>query len=68
MPKPEFSIDDKRSQVAVEATGANEIFSIPIQSRPGWRRIGLDVQVARLTQMISALERGGAVFEHAYDY
>ena len=57
-----------RSQVAVEATGANEIFSIPIQSRPGWRRIGLDVQVARLTQMISALERGGAVFEHAYDY
>ena len=57
-----------RSQVAVEVTGANEVFSIPIQSRPGWRRIGLDVRVAHLTQMISAVEREGAVFEHAYDY
>jgi len=56
------------SPAAIEVAGANEIFSIPIQSRPGWRRIGLDVQVARLTQMISAVERGGAVFEHAYDY
>jgi FAD/FMN-containing dehydrogenase len=57
-----------RSQVVVDAMGANEIFSIPIQSRPGWRRVGLDVQVAHLTQMISAVERGGAAFEHAYDY
>jgi len=56
------------SQAVVEATGAKEIFSIPVQSRPGWRRAGLDVEVTHLTEMISAVERRAAVFEHAYDY
>ena len=56
------------SQDVVEVTGAKEIFSIPVQSQPGWRRAGLDVEVAHLTQMISAVELRAAVFEHAYDY
>jgi len=56
------------SQASAGATGSSEIFSIPVQSRPGWRRIGLDVEVAQLTQMIAAVEREAAVFEHAYDY
>jgi len=48
--------------------GATEIFSIPIQSRPGWRRIGLDTEVSALTRLIGAVEKQGAEFEHAYDY
>jgi hypothetical protein len=55
-------------QAPVDATSANEIFSISIQSRPGWRRIGLDVEVTQLTRMISGVERQAAVFEHVYDY
>ena len=51
-----------------ETAGAREIFSLDIQSRPGWRRSGFDVEVPQLTRLISAVESRGAVFEHAYDY
>ena len=52
----------------LDTAGAREIFSLPIQSRPGWRRIGLETDVAALTRQIAAVERQGAMFEHAYDY
>lgn len=52
----------------IETSGAHEIFSLPIQSRPGWRRVGLDAEVGTLAQLIGAVERQDAVFEHAYDY
>jgi hypothetical protein len=48
--------------------GATELFAIPIQSRPGWRRLGLDVEVKKLTALIGEVERQGGEFEHAYDY
>ena len=48
--------------------GATELFAIPIQSRPGWRRLGLDVEVKKLTALIGEVERQGDEFEHAYDY
>ncbi|MGJ5175816.1 hypothetical protein ACQR16_17835 [Bradyrhizobium oligotrophicum] len=44
------------------------IFSIPIQSRPGARRIGVDVPVRSLVQDIARFETAGYTFEHAYDY
>lgn len=47
---------------------ADEVFAIPIQSRPGWWRVGLDVPVARLADLIRDIEERGATFEHAYDY
>jgi hypothetical protein len=50
------------------APGASEIFSLSIQSRPGWRRVGLDAEVGALTRLIGGVERQGAQFEHAYDY
>lgn len=52
----------------VDMPAADTIFALPIQSRPGWRRVGLDAEVPRLAALIGALERQGAVFEHAYDY
>lgn len=48
--------------------GPTLVFSGPVQFRPGWRRIGLDVAVPDLTALIRLLQDQGAVFEHAYDY
>jgi len=48
--------------------GARELFTVFIQSRPGIRRIGLDVRVARLAETIRVLESRGIAIEHIYDY
>jgi hypothetical protein len=48
--------------------GVRELFAIPIQSRPGWRRVGLDVKVTKLSPLIRALSGSPAEFEHVYDY
>lgn len=53
---------------ALSPDQAREIFSIPIQSRPGWRRVGYDTAVTALAAQVGAVEREGASFEHAYDY
>lgn len=47
---------------------AVEVFSSPIQSKPGWRRVGLDTSVPSLIDQIRDVARQGAEFEHAYDY
>jgi hypothetical protein len=57
-----------RTDAALATPGATELFAIPIQSRPGWRRLGLDVEVEKLTALIGEVERQGGEFEHAYDY
>jgi hypothetical protein len=49
-------------------SGVTELFETPIQSRPGRRRIGLDVAVEQLAAAIRTLERAGASIEHVYDY
>ena len=51
-----------------EAPGAREIFSLDIQSTPGWRRYGLLTEVEALAALIGVVETQGAKFEHAYDY
>jgi hypothetical protein len=52
----------------LDAPGGTRIFTVAIQSKPGWERIGFDTDVAMITQQIAAVERQGATFEHAYDY
>ena len=47
--------------------GTTELFTVPIQSRPDRRRVGLDIAVERLGATIRALEKGGATIEHVYD-
>ena len=49
-------------------TGASELFTVPIQSRPDRRRVGLDVPVDRLGATIRTLEKSGVTIEHVYDY
>jgi hypothetical protein len=53
---------------SIAAPGATPLFAIPIQSRPGWHRVGLTVEVPSLTRLIATVEQQGAIFEHAYDY
>jgi hypothetical protein len=48
--------------------GVDKLFEIPIQSRVGQHRVGLDVSVGSLASTIRAVERSGATIEHIYDY
>jgi hypothetical protein len=45
-----------------------QLFEVPIQARPGWRRIGLDVKVASLASILRRLPEAGIELEHVYDY
>jgi hypothetical protein len=45
-----------------------ELFRLPLQSSPGWRRIGIDMPVRSLVQSVKSFETAGYKFEHAYDY
>ena len=45
-----------------------QLFEVPIQARPGWRRIGLDVKVASLASILRQLPENGMELEHVYDY
>jgi hypothetical protein len=45
-----------------------ELFEVPIQARPGWRRIGLDIKVASLASVMRQLRQHGLELEHVYDY
>ena len=49
-------------------SGVDEVFEVPLQSRPERRRIGLDVTVPQLAATIRALEKAGVSIEHIYDY
>jgi hypothetical protein len=53
---------------AIDPPGSTKIFTIPLQAKPGWQRIGFDTKVPALTEEIHAIEQQGAMFEHAYDY
>jgi len=48
--------------------GAFTLFEIPLEDRPGWRRLGLSVKVDRLLALLRAARTAGAELEHVYDY
>ena len=52
----------------LDVPGAVALFSLPIQSRLGARRIGYDTPVPALASQIGLVEAAGGQFEHAYDY
>ena len=56
------------SNARIDLQGVTEIFTQPVQSQPGWRRVGLDASVPQLTELIRELKSRKAVFEHVYDY
>ncbi len=44
------------------------LFTVPLQSRPGWCRYALDVQVPRLTFLFRSLAKTTYEVEHVFDY
>ena len=48
--------------------GAAVLLSMPLDERPGWRRLGLSTKVARLGSLLRAIRAGGGEIEHVYDY
>ena len=48
--------------------GARQLFAGPIQSRPGWRRLGEESPVAGLAGAIRDARGRGVEIEHLYDY
>jgi hypothetical protein len=52
--------------VAVE--GSRTLFVVPIQSRQGWCRHALDVQVPRLASFVRSLSNATYEVEHVFDY
>ena len=44
------------------------MIEMPLDDRPGWRRIGVTVRVANLLPLLRAVRAGGGEVEHVYDY
>jgi hypothetical protein len=47
---------------------ASILLSMPLDDRPGWRRLGLSTKVVRLGPLLRAVRAGGGEIEHVYDY
>lgn len=47
---------------------ATVLLDVPVQARPGWRRVGLDVEVSSLMALMRSLEGSQLQLEHVYDY
>ena len=56
--------DDARPQIA----GARELFALPVDARPGFVRIGYDLDVGELSHILVAYKAAGIEVEHLYDY
>ncbi len=48
--------------------GMREMFRLPIDSQPGFYRVGYDVDVAALMPALRGQEAAGLAVEHLYDY
>jgi hypothetical protein len=48
--------------------GAVPLLVMPLDDRPGWRRLGLSTKVPRLGATIRSVRAQGAEIEHVYDY
>jgi hypothetical protein len=48
--------------------GTMQLLAVPLDDRPGWRRLGLAVKVERLPSLLRDLRASGAEIEHVYDY
>jgi hypothetical protein len=56
------------NDAAVGRINGKRLFLVPLQSRPGWSRVGVDVKVPDLLSVIRQLKSIGAELEHVYDY
>ena len=47
---------------------AAPVFVVPVQSKQGWNRLGIDVDVAELTDVIQIIDKSPAQLELIYDF
>jgi len=57
-----------RDEVAARRVDGPELFAVPVQARPGWHRLGLDVKVSKLLPLMRQIEGTTIELEHVYDY
>jgi hypothetical protein len=57
-----------RPRTAPGPAGTVQLLAVPLDDRPGWRRLGLAVKVERLPSLLRDLRASGAEIEHVYDY
>jgi hypothetical protein len=48
--------------------GLSELISMPLSSKPGWRRAGFDVRVDALVNVVQEFDRAQIAIEHLFDY
>jgi hypothetical protein len=48
--------------------GLDEMFALPVDARPGYLRIGYNVEVGDLSRILVAAKGAGVEVEHFYDY
>jgi hypothetical protein len=48
--------------------GSAQLLSMPLDDRPGWRRLGFAVKVPRLLPLLRTTKGAGGEIEHVYDY
>jgi hypothetical protein len=58
----------RASENLAAPAGAVQLLEVPLDDRPGWRRVGLTVKVERLLPLLRELSASGAEIEHVYDY
>ena len=51
-----------------EGSDTQQLFSMPVLTRPGWQRVVLKCTVPSLAQSLSALHSDAVVIERVYDY
>lgn len=54
--------------VAIAPAGTRILVATPVETRQGWQRLALAVEVGGLAELIRSMERLGLVLEHVYDY
>lgn len=53
---------------AAPPAGGQTLLEMPLEDRPGWRRVGVSVKVARALPLLRAVPAAGGEIEHVYDY
>ena len=54
--------------IAPEIAGSRKLFSLSIDAQPCAERVGYDLDVGRLSEILTAYRQAGIEVEHLYDY
>lgn len=52
----------------IQLQSAQELFNMSLPSKPGFIRIGLQVELQDLGRIVRSIKENGGIYEHSYDY